>query len=355
MNPRPLRPPPATDAPRRVRNLLAVLGDGDRAAAHGADPPLRDLPAGAARPSPPGGSSHCSGEPTEAHFLNLKARHPFLTLLKEPLLHFILLGALVFGLARWIDPDEAPPEQLITVPTGKVEQLATIFAKTWQRTPTRQELEGLIDDYILEEAYTREAINMGLEKDDTIIRRRLRQKLEFLTGDLIALTDPTDEDLQAYLEANPDKFREDPRLSFRQVFLDPGRLDGDPSAAAQTALEQLRAGEEVEGHPTLLPAAREDTPLRVISGTFGASFAQQLEAKPTGEWQGPVQSSYGIHLVRVDEHVPGRLPPLEEIRATVQREWAHERKEEMTRQFNRELLDRYTIRVEWPETDAPES
>jgi len=273
-------------------------------------------------------------------------------LLKEPLLHFLVLGALVFWLSRHFGAEAGnrlPADQLIEVPAGKIEQLSSIFAKTWQRPPTRDELQGLVDDYILEEAYVREALKMGLEDDDTIIRRRLRQKLEFLTGDMMSLTQPGDEDLQGFLEANPDRFREDPRVDLRQVFFNPEKLGPDPEAEMEESLARLRAGEDVEGHPTLLPGFRPDAPLRSIAATFGSDFTEQLATVPVGEWQGPLRSGFGLHFVRVEQRTPGRLPELAEIRDAVQREWAHERKQEMTRQFNQELLDNYQIEVEWPE------
>lgn len=274
-------------------------------------------------------------------------------ILKEPLVHFLLLGGLIFALYYAFRGEDAGGDTAkeIVVPPGKIEQLAAIFTKTWQRPPTRDEIEALVDDHVIEEAYAREAIAMGLDEDDTVIRRRLRQKLEFLTGDLAALTQPTDEELDTYLTEHADDFREQPRYDFQQVFFNPEKLGDDRESALNEALDQLRAGEPVEGHPTLLPASREDATLRAVAATFGTAFANSLADLPTGEWQGPVESGFGLHFVRIDKTVPGRLPALDEIRAAVEREWANRRKEEMTREFNRELLARYQIDIQWPQPD----
>lgn len=279
-------------------------------------------------------------------------------LLKEPLLHFLVLGALIFILARHFGAeaaDRVPEDQLITVPAGKIEQLSAIFAKTWQRPPTRDELQGLIDDHVLEEAYVREALNMGLEKDDTIIRRRLRQKLEFLTGDMMALTEPSDADLQGYLEENPEVFREEPRVDLQQIYFNPEKLGDDPDAEMEEVLGKLRDGQTVEGHPTLLPGSRPDAPLRSIEATFGTDFAARIATLPVGEWQGPLRSGFGLHFILLENRTPGRLPELDEIRATVQREWAHARKQRMTREFNEKLLGRYQIEIEWPQPQSNDS
>jgi hypothetical protein len=278
--------------------------------------------------------------------------------LKEPFLHFIVLGCLIFALYSAFGPndeDGALVKEEINVSVGKVEQLSAIFLKTWQRPPTRDELQGLIDDYILEEAYTRMAAEMGLDKDDTVIRRRLRQKMEFLTADVAALSDPSDEELAAYLAANPEDFREDPRFDFQQIYFNLKKLGDTAKDVLGGTLAKLRAGEAIEGHPTLLPNASVDTPLRDIARNFGNDFAEQIPALPSGEWQGPLRSSFGAHFVLIDKIIPGRLPELDQVRQAVSREWANERKQTMTAKFNQELLDRYRIEIQWPDASEPKS
>ena len=138
-------------------------------------------------------------------------------LLKEPLLHFILLGTAIFVLYQFAGDRTEPHDNKIVVTPGKTEQLINGFSRTWQRAPSSAELRDLIEDYVKEEVFYREALAMGLDKDDTIVRRRMRQKFEFLNADTTALTPPRDSDLQAWLEKNPDKFRIEPKVALRQI------------------------------------------------------------------------------------------------------------------------------------------
>ena len=146
------------------------------------------------------------------------------SMLKEPLLHFLLLGAVIFVVYSLISRNEGSGEPgEIVVTQGQVEHLAATFAKAWQRPPSDQELTGLVRDWVREEVYVREALAMGLDQDDEIIRRRLRQKLEFISEDISAHGDPTDADLNAYMQAHPESYRVEPRVTFRQVYLDPSK------------------------------------------------------------------------------------------------------------------------------------
>ena len=289
--------------------------------------------------------------------------NPAIRLLREPLLHFLVLGAIIFALyAVFSGGDDAPGESDIVVSAGKIEHLAALFSRTWQRPPTRQELQGLIDDYIREEAAYREGMALGLDTDDTVIRRRIRQKLDFIAEDLAALAQPTEADLQAYLEANPDDFRQSPILSFRHIYLNPqGRenladdardllitLNGDPT------IDTSALGDRI-----LLEHAYEDASTRDIAALFGLEFAEQLtkiqpSQDPTEQWHGPLRSGYGAHLVRIDRRVPGRLPPLEEIHGAVLREWENERRLAAIDRYYNEMVSRYDVSIEWPPDIAPD-
>ena len=163
-------------------------------------------------------------------------------LLREPLVHFAALALLIFAAYAVVaTPAQQAPAGSIVVSAGKIEQMAAIFARTFQRPPSPEELKGLIDDYVTEEIYVREALALGLDTDDTVIRRRLRQKMEFMTSaDVDALT-PTDADLQTYLDANPDTFSEAPQVGFQQVYLNPDRHHETMDQDAAALLEALRA------------------------------------------------------------------------------------------------------------------
>lgn len=269
--------------------------------------------------------------------------------LREPLVHFLVLGGALFAVDALRDPGGAPQagKERIVISSGRIDHLASMFAKTWQRPPTGDELQGLIDDFVLEEFYYRKALELGLDRDDTLIRRRMRQKLEFLTDDVAAMT-PTEEELASYLAEHPDPFREEPRYRLRQVFIDPEEHD-EPRAVASEFAERLRAGEEIEGDPTLLPGSIDRISPRGLDRQFGLGFAEQLAGLEVGRWSDPLESSYGLHLILVEERTPGRLPELDEVRDAVEREWAHERTQATRRAFNEELRSQYDITVEWPE------
>ena len=272
--------------------------------------------------------------------------------LREPLLHFLLLGALLFVLFAWLGGDTGPMSNRITVSQAQVQQLATAFTKIWQRPPTEEELKGLVDDYVREEIAYREAVAMGLDRDDTIIRRRMRQKLEFLVEDAASAMPPTESELQAYLDAHPDSFRFEPQVAFRQVYVDPSR-DGDAAKRALALLAQLREvgpgaaldglGDSIMLDPEL-PLLRQDEVARL----FGTEFAERVVTLPPGRWEGPVQSGYGLHLVMVRELVPGREATLDEVRRDVERELLGERRREQLAAMYDELLDKYSVTIEGP-------
>jgi hypothetical protein len=272
--------------------------------------------------------------------------------LKEPLLHFLLLGVALFILFGWVgnDPDGPVDERTeIVVTMGRINSLGATFEKVWQRPPSPEELTGLVNDFIREEIMYREALAMGLDQDDTIVRRRMRQKIEFLSDDVANLIEPSEEELQAFLDTHPERFEEDDRYSFQQVYFD---LHGRGESAlddARAALSSLRAGElgpEDLGDSLMIELQFEDLRETDIKRTFGGEFLQAIETVPKGSWQGPVASGYGLHLVLVDHRVDGFVPLLAEIRDTVFREWSVEKRKEFTEAFYARLRERYIVTIE---------
>lgn len=279
-------------------------------------------------------------------------------IVREPLLHFLLLGATLFAVFSFLRPDGAANQEQIVVSAGKIEHLAALFARTWQRPATREEIDGLINDFIREEAAYREGLALGLDRDDTILRRRIRQKLDFIAQDLVSQVEPTDADLSAYLAAHPDKFRTEPRLSFRQVYVNPeSRRDGF-DADVRDLMMALNADATIDasglGDRIQLEPSYADVSPRDIANLFGTQFAAAIVALEPGTWQGPIPSGYGIHLVIVDERRDGRVPELDAKRDAVRREWENARRREMIEQFYRKLLENYEIIVERPKAGAPE-
>jgi PPIC-type PPIASE domain len=273
-------------------------------------------------------------------------------ILREPLFHFLLLGAAIFGAHRLRSNAQATQPGTIVVTDGRIEALVAAFTRTWQRPPTASERQGLIRDYIREEVYVREALALGLDQDDIVIRRRLRQKLEFVSEDLTAPAEPTDGQLRAYLTAHPDAFRVERRYTFRQVFLNPHRQGDRLSHDAARLLARLRqAGTDPDtvGDASLLDHSFEALPASLVAEQFGDQFTAELGALPIGQWGGPVPSTYGTHLVQVDDRTDARLPALEEVRDAVRQDWANAQRAEASEKYYQALLRRYTVTVEPPQ------
>jgi hypothetical protein len=275
-------------------------------------------------------------------------------ILREPLVHFLLLGAVLFiayGLVSKPGSSDRPGKIIVT--QGQIDQLASGFAKTWQRPPTTEELSGLVQDLVREEVYCREAMAMGLDKDDTVIRRRLRQKLEFISDDVAAIREPTDADLNAYLQSHHDRFRVEQRFTFSQVYLDPAKHGENLARDIAELLVQLnRAGGQADvltlGDSFLMEHTFTATPTSEITKQFGEKFSAKLGELSPGTWQGPVESGYGAHLVFVSERTEGRVPALAEVRDDVRREWADAARLELNEKFYQELLKHYTVTIESP-------
>jgi hypothetical protein len=267
--------------------------------------------------------------------------------LAEPLLHFFAAGAIILVLASGNATDGQDSENVITIDDGILEHLSRVHAKTWQRPPSERELAGLVQERIKEELYYREALKMGLDKDDTIIRRRLRQKLEFLAANIAEAVEPTDELLGEYLEKNGEEFREPDYLSLKSIYFDKDRRGEGANSDATRTLEQLKATPskswEELGDTTRLPRELSDVSLERLYRTFGADFAMAVNELSVGKWSGPIPSSFGIHLVLVDKRIPGKIPPLDNVRTEVLTEWAYERKQEIQEAFYQAMLEQYEI------------
>ena len=274
-------------------------------------------------------------------------------LLKEPLLHFLLLGAAIFALYALVSKGSGAQPGKVLITQGQVESLAVGFARTWKRPPTEDELASLVRDRVREEVYYREAMALGLDKDDTVVRRRLRQKMEFVSDDLIAQAEPNDDDLNAFLLAHADRFSVERRFTFRQVYLNPDKRRTTLAADAAQLLARLRqSGDKADvsalGDVFLLEHDFSLMPASEVARQFGVQFATRLGVLSLGQWQGPVESGYGVHLVMISERSEGRLPALADVREAVRREWANARRQEGNEKFFQQLLKRYVVTIEQP-------
>ena len=278
-------------------------------------------------------------------------------LIREPLAQFLVLGALLFVYFEWKGGGSGPGSTRISITPGLVAHLASGFARTWQRPPTDAELKGLVDDYVKEEIATREATAMGLDRDDTIIRRRLRQKMEFLVDEAVDATPPTDAEIRAWLEKHPGAFHPEPQVALRQVYVSVRRGGASAPVEAQRLLARLRAAGpdariDALGDASMLPRELPLGPLSEVTRAFGTEFAARIDAIEPGRWTGPVESPYGLHLVLVSERVAAAPPALADVRPLVERELLAERRRTQLQALYERLLQKYTVTIEMPKDDA---
>jgi hypothetical protein len=268
------------------------------------------------------------------------------SLLHEPLVQFMGLGALLFVLHAAVGGGLGDRER-ITVTRGQIEHLAATFARTWQRPPTRRELDGLVEDWVRTEIAARQARALGLDDEDAVIRRLLRQKLEFVTEDAGQAV-PTDAELRAYLAEHPEAFRAPARFTFKQIYFSSARRT-DPAGDARALLARLGAGAALDGDagdPLLAPGEFVEVSQPDVEGIFGPTFGDELATVPLGRWSGPIASGYGLHLVLVQRRSEEAVPPLEEIRPAVEREWQQARRTRVLDEAYRRMRARYDVVVE---------
>ena len=274
---------------------------------------------------------------------------------REPLLQFLAVALVLFAANRCLHGgSDRPAGYSITISKGRVLQIADSYRLLAERMPTRAELQALVDDFIDEEIDYREAVAMGLDTDDTIIRRRMRQKLEFLAEDADFSEEPTDAQLAAWLESHAAEYRLPERVSFRQVLASRDTRGPRSGTDAITLLSKLRSGEEPErlGDASMLPSAMPLTTEEGVATLFGDSFASSVFKHVGSGWFGPVESPFGAHDVLVLSREPARNPTLREIRDRLRADWIESGRMARRDEFQARLRRRYQVQVEWPEPYA---
>lgn len=268
---------------------------------------------------------------------------------KEPLAHFLVAGLFVFLVASWRSGAVDPADRTITIDEAKVNWLAGQFQQTWQRQPNAAEVDNLIREYVNEEVYYREAMRLGLDQDDLVIRRRLRSKMEFLAASQVEAMVPDEATLQKWLDDHPARYAGQVRISFDQVWLG-SAADDAVAASAKDALSRLNRGQHPEtvGKPISLPAKLEAANKADISRQFGDDFAAALAKAKPGQWVGPVTSGYGLHLVRIRSAEAEEKPKLVDVRQQVENDWRAETAIERQAKAYQALLDGYAIKIVKP-------
>lgn len=252
----------------------------------------------------------------------------------EPLVHFLLLGIALFAANAYLQRNgantDANSSKQIQLTLDELRQIEMVFEAQWRRQPTQQEFDALIEDKIKQEILYREALAMGLDKDDEIVKRRMAQKMQFVSEDVAAQYEPSTTELRNWFDANASTFALPGRVTFRQLYFSPdtrGAHARDDAAAALQRLQSQPIGStRASGDPTMLQEYYGDRAPDQLAKDFGPSFAQAVFKLPSGSWQGPIESSFGWHLVYVDSNVPGRAPAFEEIEPDIKTAWLGDQK-----------------------------
>lgn len=269
-------------------------------------------------------------------------------ILKEPLLHFAVLGIGLFALYRLVSGGAASDPDEIVVDSLRIAALAEEFERAWRRPPTATEIDGLVESYVRDEVLYREGLALGLDRDDPVIRNRVRLKMEVLSDGAEGVV--SDADLQAWFDGNADRYATPARYDVRQVYFDPARHGAGYEAHVASVLHGLEREPEIDpgtlGDQTLLPVVLSDVTATDVASQFGDELAAQLHLAPGGRWFGPVSSSYGAHLLRVDLREPPKAAVLADVREVVERDVRYARAQAARDSLYALLRERYTIRVE---------
>ncbi|GMR15702.1 MAG: peptidylprolyl isomerase [Gammaproteobacteria bacterium] len=271
--------------------------------------------------------------------------------LRDPLLHFLLLGVALFILYGLQNDQPADDSNRIVISEADIDRLLTLWEKRWQRPPTPAEIDGVIAAQVREEVLYREALAMGLDQGDSVVRRRLAQKMEFIFSDIASQAEPNEDELIAYLEAHADSFEVPARISFVQVYLNAAQRGEQANEDAARLFDELKKPDSTidfsaAGDAFMFGQQHLDLTRRRVTALFGEQFAEQVFNLSVGGWQEPVTSAYGLHLVRVDKKSEASTPLLAEVRDNVINEWQNQQRKTVNEQFYQGLRTRYEVIVE---------
>ena len=274
-------------------------------------------------------------------------------LFKEPLIQFLLIGACIYGAyGLFAPPEESDLETTVLVDANRINGFVAQWSSRWNRPPTKEELDGLVNSYVREEILYRQAVAMGLDEDDPVTRRRMAQRLEFLTSDLALVVEPDEAELERYFQDNIDQFRAPNLISFIQVYFDPDARGDSTLDDANKALKELKTagvpdpGTLQAGDSFMLPGYFASATELEVRKRLGGGFTESLIELEPGVWHGPVLSGFGVHLVYVFEKLQAPAPVLADVRPQVLEAWQREQMDTFNKKFYEGLKDRYTVIVE---------
>lgn len=269
-------------------------------------------------------------------------------IVKEPLVHFLLIGGLIFvGFSLFDDSPAQPDTRQIVITKTDLTALAARFEGTWKRAPQPDELSAMTEELIRDRVLVNAALDLGMDQGDAVINRRLRQKMEFFAASIAEAIEPETAELETFYQAHAQDYQTPPQFALEQIYL------GDRVApeAATAALAALKAGTDPEQlrHPSLLPKHFDMTPVRILDSSFGTGFAASLDPLPVGEWAGPVRSGFGYHLVRLSDKTPATLPALDQVAHKVLPDWQSAKRQEVMDQYYQSLRQGYEVILPTPD------
>lgn len=271
--------------------------------------------------------------------------------LKEPFFHFLLIGLGIFLLYGFTTVEPQEDHKRIEITTVDTDRLVTVWEKRWNRPPTKNEFEGILNQTIRQEALYREALTIGLDKNDAVVRKRMVQKLEFISSDIMTIDIPSDEVLQAYLDRHVQKYQTPGSITFRQVFFN---TEKDSYVSISKKIEMLLKALNQEDNEIDIQNAGDvflqgmffkDESVFEIDRLFGKAFREKLFSQTTNRWIGPIESGFGLHLIYIDEKVKSKKALLEDVRESVLRDWTYDERKKLNDAFVDNLLKKYEIVV----------
>lgn len=268
-------------------------------------------------------------------------------IISEPLVHFVVLGTILFSAWSWVNPSDAEgTDKVIVIDQRRLEHLETLWKAQWKRDPAPEDVAAIIDRHLRQEVFYREALNMGLDKEDDIIRTRLAQKMEAVASDLsILMKAPSETDLRDFYIQRKELFTLPDAFAFEQVLYLPEEAK---DADLKVMLEDLNSGEEVPKNrinKLSVPNTWQLTSANALRNSFGGSFSNSLTQLPLGKWVGPIRSGLGLHLVKITANQPSQLASYEDIKDYVEQQYQYYAVLDAQKNMFQELLNKYQVQI----------
>ena len=275
----------------------------------------------------------------------------FQKILREPLLHFIVIALLFFVAYKYMNPEDSS-DTVITVSEGRIALFKNSFIQQWNREPLPEELDNVIQSYILNEAYVREARSLGLDQGDTTVNLRLRQKMDYMLEDLASVKQPTEAELKGYYSNHQDDYVAPSVYNFKQIFISSDKTDQELKNSVSSIRAQIENNTQPTGEVSMLPEEAKQASSIDIERKFGPAFIQHLEQAPVNHWHGPIDSAYGKHFVLVYEKQASATEPYDKVKDKVLKDWQYQQSKKFRQSFEKQLLDKYQANIESPVTKA---